>query len=255
MASPSITNREKEINKFIKHLNLTKIKTEDYNKSPNRDSLNNQLIDKEFDIKYYSDVKLPNNISTKIIDDAILRAKQTERFFGFALWRVSLPLLLNLSCTDYAEYKTIYKYNIKSNKNNEDEYMQDIEKQLEKLENDIYIRNLYSDNCYIDISQKYQDWKNYCNTIDEIPSFMALYYKDFSSLHIREKQKIIDKLASISITAPIAEYLQKHNSLTAIKLTKAKEEKLLSLNMPRLNNPKIVKKFVEIYIKNKDTQI
>ena len=155
MASPSISEREKIINTFIKHLDLPKIEAKEYHLAENRNNIIDKSYIKDFDIEYYSDEELPNGINSHQINLAIKQAKETEKFFGFALWRVAYNLLLDLSCKDYCEQKTMYDFNIQSSKQQEAKYINDIDSQLSKIEEDEYLKELYTNNAYIDIYQKY----------------------------------------------------------------------------------------------------
>ena len=102
---------------------------------------------------------------------------------------------------------------------------------------------------------KYEDWKKYCELLDNIIPFMNQYYSGYSSFHKKDKEKIAEEMKRNSITMPIAIYLKKYTSITENKIIEAKEDKLLEFDLPRLNNQQIVKRFVKIYTQDKDTQI
>lgn len=246
MASPTIEKREKIINKIIakKYDKSYKISSCQYAKSINRDQIINQK--KEMYLEFYSNTILPNGICTSEIDKELKSLELTERFFGFKLFDNYFDLLWKLHCIDYEEGKTKKKFTHECKSLDENEFIQCIEDKMSEFENIPYMKNPFTDSSYIDIVSKYNDWKIYCKEVDEIENFIKKNIPNFSKLKIEDKNHKIRELKENIFTKSIGNYLTDY---TLKEQKKAKIDKLLSLELPNLNNINIVTMFVDAYIK------
>ncbi len=261
MASPKLEDREKKINEIRRLNGLPNIKAEDFKKMPYRNKINNKIKNNAFNYEYYDDtLLLPNEQTTLDIYLLERRYAATESFFGIS-FDDNKKLLHEISCIDYEIGKTIYNYKIGSKKKDLEEFDADIEKQLEMIENTPYIKNVYAtttnlsnldpyfyEGCYIDIRQKYKDWEEYCLFVDSIKDFIRIFSPDFDKLNGDKKFEWIEKLSKNYITNDIAEYIQDYH---LNEHTHAKIDKLTDLQLPNLTEPKIIEKFVKLYIEQK----
>ncbi len=245
MASKHLTPREKEISK-IRTLNGEKnIPAQEYFDSDNREKINTEIYNGDFDISEYITATLPDGTSTLELDNINSLSRDTERFFGFALSRVAPKLLHTLSCENYRSGKTEYTIPKASNEN-------EIDRVLEEVEMIPFIEGLYSDDCYIDLAKKYNHWKQYSEFVDNIKSYIEEHHSDFSKLNLKSKKLYIKKLKENIITEGVGDYLDNYSLR---EQTKAKEVKLLELQLPNLIKPDIISNFVKIYNKYKSTVI
>ena len=260
MASPKLEDREKKINEIRRLNGFSNIKAEDFKQMSYRNEINFKIKHK-FGFEYYNDaLLLPDGQTTHDIYQIEKRYEATESFFGIS-FDENKQFLRELSCIDYEIGKTIYDYEIRSEKKNLEEFENDVMDQLEEVEKIPYIKNVYvvDDNllnsdpffyegCYIDIRQKYQEWEEYCLFVDSVKDCIHIFIPNFNKLSGDKKFELIEKLSENYITADIAEYVQDYH---LNEHSKAKIDKLTYLQLPNLTEPKIIEKFVRFYIKQK----
>jgi len=263
MASQKLTDREKKINEIRRLNGMSSIKGSEYAAMDDSDKINKKILNEAFGIEYYDEnIILQNGQTTHDIQLLERRYANVERFFGIS-FEDNKTLLHEISCVDYEIGKTIYAYEIKSNKSDLEEFNEDVLKQIENIEKIPYIKNVYApksdlsnvdpyfyEGCYIDIQQKYEDWGNYCIFVDNIKNFIKTFIPDFNKIDGNKKSEWIEKLSENTITENIAKYIQDYH-LNEHK--KAKIDMLASLELPNLTDPKIIEKFVTLYIKQKSS--
>lgn len=261
MASAKLEDREKKINEIRRLNGFSAIKGSEYKAMSDRSKINNKILDEDFNCKYYDgSILLPDGQTTLDIELIEKRYQRTEDFFGIS-FDENKKLLHELSCLDYEIGKTIYDYEIRSDKKDLEEFDNDVLEKLEEIESIPYIKNVYAiksklseldpyfyEGCYIDIQRKYEDWKEYCFFVDNVRNYIYTFIPDFNKLSGNKKFELIEKLSKNHITEDIAEYLQDYH---LHEHKKAKINKLTDLQLPNLTEPKIIEKFVKLYIKQK----